>query len=85
MFNHLCTVWPTGYQRGSLGKSHQNGEYSKQTMWKSSLSTDFEQAAFAFLVHCSTPLELERTSPCMLNFSYLNPATCFYYDAHTET
>ena len=24
-----ATVWPKGYQRRSLGKSHQNGEYSK--------------------------------------------------------
>ena len=26
------------------------------------------------------PLELEKTSPSMLNFGYLNPATCLFYD-----
>ena len=26
------------------------------------------------------PLELEKTSPRMLNFGYFNPATCLLYD-----
>ena len=25
-FNRLRAIWPKGYQRGSLGKSHQNGD-----------------------------------------------------------
>ena len=29
IFNRLRAIWPKGYQRGSLGKSHQNGNYLK--------------------------------------------------------
>ena len=34
MFNRLACFWPKGYQRRSLGKSHQNGDYLKQAMRK---------------------------------------------------
>ena len=30
LFNHLPCFWPKDYQRGSEGKSHQNGDYLKQ-------------------------------------------------------
>ena len=30
MFNCLQAIWPKGYQCGSLGKRHQNGDYLKQ-------------------------------------------------------
>ena len=30
IFNRLRAIWPTGYQRGSQGKSHQNGDYLKK-------------------------------------------------------
>ena len=33
-FNRFACFWPTGYQLGSLGKSHQNGDYLKQAMRK---------------------------------------------------
>ena len=33
-FNRLACFWPKGYQLGSLGKSHQNGDYLKQAMRK---------------------------------------------------
>ena len=46
LFSRLSAVWSTGYQRGSLGKSHQNGDYLKQAMQKSFPSTKFEPAAF---------------------------------------
>ena len=51
-------------------------------MRKSYPSTGFQPAAFGALDYRSTalPLELERMSPRMLNFGYLNPTTCFYYD-----
>ena len=32
LFNRLCAIWPEAYQRGSLGKSHQKGDYLKQSM-----------------------------------------------------
>ena len=44
MFNRLACFWPKGYQRESLGKSHQNGDYLKQAMQKSCLPTGFEPA-----------------------------------------
>ena len=31
------------------------------------------------------PLELEKTPPHMLNFGYLNPATCLLYDCNNES
>ena len=34
MLNRFACVWPKDYQRGSLGKSHQNGDYLKQAMQK---------------------------------------------------
>ena len=34
-FNRFACFWPKGYQLGSLGKSHQNGDYLKQAMQKS--------------------------------------------------
>ena len=30
------------------------------------------------------PPELEKTSPRMLNFGYLNPATCLFYDVNNN-
>ena len=33
-FNRFACFWPKGYQLGSLGKSHQNGDYLKQAMRK---------------------------------------------------
>ena len=38
----------------------------------------FEPAAYG-LPAIALPLELERMSHRMLNFGYLNPATCFFY------
>ena len=34
MLKRFACVWPKDYQRGSLGKSHQNGDYLKQAMQK---------------------------------------------------
>ena len=34
LFNRFACFWPKGYQLGSLGKSHQNGDYLKQAMRK---------------------------------------------------
>ena len=31
------------------------------------------------------PLELEKTPPRMLNFGYLNPATCLLYDCNNKS
>ena len=54
MLNRSARFWPKGYQRGSLEKSHQNGDYLKQALRKSYPPTGFEPAAFGLLVHCST-------------------------------
>ena len=74
MFNRFACFWPTCDLRGSLGKSHQNGDYLKQD---SNLKP---------LDHRSTalPYELEKTSPHKLNFGYLNPATCFFCDFNNK-
>ena len=53
-FNRLRAIQPNGYQRGSLEKSHQNGDYLKQAMRKSCLPAGFEPAAFGLPVHCCT-------------------------------
>ena len=39
MFNRFACFLPKGYQRGSLGYSHQIGDFLKQAMRKSCLST----------------------------------------------
>ena len=74
MFNRFACFWSKSYQRGSLGKSHQNGEYLKQSIRKHCLP---QKSNLQPLDYRSTvlPLELEKTSPSMLNFGYLNPAT----------
>ena len=48
-------------------------------MRKNCLPTEFEPAAFGLPV-TALPLELEKTSPRKLNFGYLNPAICLFYD-----
>ena len=45
MFNRFACFWSEGYQRGSLGNSHQNGDYLKQAIRKSCLPTGIEPAA----------------------------------------
>ena len=45
-FNRFACFWPKGYQRRSLGKSHQNGDYLKQALRKNCLPTGIEPAAF---------------------------------------
>ena len=55
IFNRLRAIWPKGYQRGSLGQSHQNGDYLELVaMRKSYPPTRFEPAAFGLPIHCST-------------------------------
>ena len=74
-FNRFACFWPKGYQLGSLGKSHQNGDYLKQAMRK---IVSPQESNLQPLDYRSTalPLELEKTPSRMLNFGYLNPATC---------
>ena len=54
MLIRFACFWPKGYQRGSVEKSHQNGDYLKQAMRKGYPPTGFEPAAFGLPVHCST-------------------------------
>ena len=42
LFNRFACFWPKGYQRGSLRKSHQNGDYLKQTMPKTSKTSTID-------------------------------------------
>ena len=46
MFNRLRTIWPKGYQRGSPGKSHQNGDYLKTSNAKNGSSGASALVAF---------------------------------------
>ena len=66
----FACFWPKGYQLGTLGKSHQNGDYSKQAMRKIVFP---QESNLQPLDYRSTalPLELEKTPPRMLNFGYL--------------
>ena len=83
-FNRFACFWPKGYQLGSLGKSHQNGDYLKQAMRKIVFP---QESNLQPLDYRSTalPLELEKTPPRMLNFGYLNPATCLLYDCDNKS
>ena len=83
-FNRFACFWPKGYQLGSLGKSHQNGYYLKQAMRKIVFP---QESNLQRLDYRSTalPLELEKTPPRMLNFGYLNPATCLLYDCNNKS
>ena len=38
ILNRLRAFWPKGYQRGSQGKSHQNGDYLKTSNAKNSVA-----------------------------------------------
>ena len=77
----MRAIWLKGYQRGSLGKSHQNGDYLKTSnaLQKSNLQPlDYRFTAL--------PFELEKTSTRMLNFGYLNQATkCLFYDVNNNS
>ena len=83
-FNRFACFWPKGYQLGSLGKSHQNGDHLKQAMRKIVFP---QESNLQPLDYRSTalPLELEKTPPRILNFGYLNPATCFLYDCNNKS
>ena len=83
-FNRFACFWPKGYQLGSLGKSHQNGDYLKQAMRKIVFP---QESNLQPLDYWSTALllELEKTPPRMLNFGYLNPATCLLYDCNNKS
>ena len=83
-FNRFACFWPKGYQLGSLGKSHQNGDYLKQAMRKIVFP---QESNLQPLDYRSTalPLELEKTPPRMHNFGYLNPATCLLYDCNNKS
>ena len=83
-FNRCACFWPKGYQLGSLGKSHQNGDYLNRAMRKIVLP---QESNLQPLDYRSTalPLELEKTPPRMLNFGYLNPATCLLYDCNNKS
>ena len=51
LFNCFACFWPNGYQRESLGKSHQNSDYFKEAMRKSCLPTGFEPAILIIKVN----------------------------------
>ena len=83
-FNRFACFWPKGYQLGSVGKSHQNSDYLKEAMRKIVFP---QESNLQPLDYRSTalPLELEKTPPRMLNFGYLNPATCLLYDCNDKS
>ena len=43
MFNRLRAFWPKSYQGGSPGKIHQNGDYFKQAIRKTTLNKQCEK------------------------------------------
>ena len=51
--NCLRAFYRKSYQRGSLGKIHQNSDYWKPAIRKSCLTTRFELVTFGLPVHCS--------------------------------
>ena len=65
--NRFACFWPKGYQLGSLGKSHQNGDYLKQAMRKIVFP---QESNLQPLDYRSTalPLELEKTPPRMQTY-----------------
>ena len=67
-FNRFACFWPKGYQLGSLGKSHQNGDYLKQAMRKIVFP---QESNLQPLDYRSTalPFELEKTPSRMLNLA----------------
>ena len=77
-FNHFACFWPKCYQRGSLGKSHQKGDYLKQAMQNIVSSQDSNLQPLACW-STAPPLELEKKFPRVNNFGYLNPATFLFY------
>ena len=83
-FYRFACFWRKGYQLGSLGKSHQNGYYLKEAMRKIVFP---QESNLQPLDYRSTalPLELEKTPLRMLNFGYLNPATCLLYDCNNKS
>ena len=84
LFNHFACFWPKGYQLGSLGKSHQNGDYLRQAMRKIVFPQESNLQPLDYRSN-ALPLELEKTPPRMLNFGYLNPATCLLYDFNNKS
>ena len=83
-FNRFACFWPKGYQLGSLGKSHQNGDYLKEAMRKIVFPPESNLQPLDYR-STAIPLELEKTPPRMLNFGYLNPATCLLYDCNNKS
>ena len=53
-------------------------------MRKSCFPAGIKPAAFG-LLSTALQLELEKTSPQMLNFGYLNPKTCLFYDSNNKS
>ena len=66
IWEKLFVTTNTEYQLGSLGKSHQNGDYLKEAMRKIVFP---QESNLQPLDYRSTalPLELEKTPPRMLN------------------
>ena len=50
MLDRFRAIWPKDSQRGSLGRSHPNGDYLKQAMRKGCLPAEIEPATFEFPV-----------------------------------
>ena len=53
MLNSLRAFWPRDYQRGSLWKSHQIGDYLKQAMLKSCPPTESKPRVYGSLARYS--------------------------------
>ena len=77
MFNRLCAILKATSAEAK-GRAARTVTNQKQAMQKTCLPTGIETAAFELFT--ALPLELEKTSPHMLNFVYLNPAICLFYD-----
>ena len=62
IFNRLHSIWSKGYQRESLRKSHQNGDFLKASNAKKLSYRRNRTAAFGLPVHCSTTWAREDAS-----------------------
>ena len=84
-FNRICAIWPKGLPAWKPRKEPPKWQLPKSKQCKKFIFPQKSNLQPLDYHSTALPLELEKMSPPMLIFDYLDPATCLFYDFNDKS